>query len=157
MEMLVVLVISALTIAISYTVLNIIGKGIVNHKYYLDQFTNYSIMYKVMHHDVFKAQEIKKEKDGFSVINDNNKIFYEINKEYIVRKSSSLDTFKINTNSVLLLYDTITVNNDNEIINKVLIDVALLKSISCPIVLYKYYDAKKRIENDSVYVLKYGY
>ncbi len=91
--MLVVMLISALSITITYTCYTIFSNHYLSYKKNSDELANYILFDKLMTKDVSMCRKIEKTTLGITCIYKKERIDYEFYDTYIVRKCTIVDTF----------------------------------------------------------------
>ncbi len=94
-EMLVVMLISSLSIGITYTCYTIFSNHYLSYKKRSDELANYILLDKLMTKDVSVSAKVEKTSLGMNCISKNGTIGYEFYDQYILRRSTIVDTFYV--------------------------------------------------------------
>lgn len=93
--MLVVMLISSLSITITYTCYTIFSNHYLSYKKRSDELANYILLDKLLAKDVSSSSRVEKTGLGMNCISKKENIGYEFYDQYVLRRSTIVDTFYI--------------------------------------------------------------
>jgi hypothetical protein len=96
-ELLVVMIISSLSIGITYTCYTIFSGHYLSFKKRSDELANYILLDKLLTKDISASKKVGKTSDGINCVLQKKNIQYEFYDTYILRKDLIVDTFPILT------------------------------------------------------------
>lgn len=114
MEMTVAMLISAIVIGITYAIYNIVVGSYTSFNNKNNKMAVVLRVDELLQKDISNADKIIKNQQGFLLARDSEKIYYEIQPNFIVRINSVTDTFKIQTDSLKIRFETIPLVETNE-------------------------------------------
>ncbi|MDF2456907.1 MAG: hypothetical protein K0R51_2900 [Cytophagaceae bacterium] len=95
-EMLVVMLISAVSIGITYTTYRIFANQYISYKRNSETIAQYVTLDRLLATDFLKADKVLKTSDGILVKMQTKEVNYKMNEEYVLRYDHSLiDTFRV--------------------------------------------------------------
>jgi hypothetical protein len=94
-EMLVVMLISSLSIGITYTCYTIFSNHYLTYKKSSDELANYILLDKLLTKDISASKKTEKTPEGICCIFQKENICYEFYDSYILRKGIDTDTFSM--------------------------------------------------------------
>jgi hypothetical protein len=94
-EMLVVMLISALSIGITYTCYMIFSNHYTQYKKNSDELAEYILADRLLTKDIASSRYVRKTIDGIVCEYKKEKIYYDFSENAVVRKSTIIDTFHI--------------------------------------------------------------
>lgn len=96
-EMLVVMLISAISIGITYTTYRIFANQYLTYKHNAEDIAQYVVLDRLLSTDFLKSDKVLKTGDGLLIQSKLKEVHYEFREEYVLRRDQSLvDTFKVN-------------------------------------------------------------
>jgi len=109
MEVTIAMLLAAIVIAITYTVYTI---GVKSYGSYTVKNSNMATLIRLdelLQKDFEKAEAINKTGTGISCANDGRVVSYEFIPEGVIRSSGITDTFKVNVETINLLFEHVPV------------------------------------------------
>lgn len=94
-EMLVVMLISAMSIVITYTCYSIFSNHYLSYKKNSDVLANYILFDKLVTKDISACSKVVKTQEGMVCEFKQNAVYYEFSPTYVIRRSTIIDTFHI--------------------------------------------------------------
>jgi prepilin-type N-terminal cleavage/methylation domain-containing protein len=105
-EMLVVMLISAISIGVTYTTYRIFARQYLTYKHNSEDIAQYVLLDRLLSTDFLKSDKVLKTGDGLLIQLKLREVRYEFGEEYILRRDQSLvDTFKIQPTGVSYWWD----------------------------------------------------
>ncbi len=93
MEMLVVMLVSSLTITISYTCYTIFSNHYLQYKKNSDELAQYILLDKLLTKDISASKMINRSSEGIECIKRVERIQYKFLPNYVLRRGAITDTF----------------------------------------------------------------
>ncbi len=150
-EMMVVMLISALSIGIAYTCYTIFSNHYLSYKKRSDELAAYVLLDKLLTKDISVSKKVEKTTEGINCVLKKETIKYEFYNGYILRRSTILDTFRIETTATPVCKRVGLVEN----IPGALIDEMSMEALYKGEKLYFYY--KKRYGADVLMSMEDAY
>jgi len=106
MEVTIAMLVTAIVIGITYTAYTIISKSFIDFKAKNEDIALLTRIDQVMKRDFDRAVMIEADNTGIEMINNNKlPVHYEITSTYIVRKTITADTFKVQIQDIKVLFE----------------------------------------------------
>jgi hypothetical protein len=102
-EMLVVMMISTMSIVITYTCYTIFSNHYLSYKKRSDELATHVVFDRLFAKDISTAKAVQKTAEGVACISKKERIQYEFYEDYILRRGTMPDTFKIRSSSQVSL------------------------------------------------------
>jgi prepilin-type N-terminal cleavage/methylation domain-containing protein len=112
MEVTVAMLISAVVIGITYTSYSIIVKYYASYNKKNTAVGELATVDHLLRRDFDKADSIQTDTAGVVFYENEQKVKYEFNPNFIVRKAAGIDTFKVDTKTLSLLFEGVPVNDE---------------------------------------------
>jgi len=151
MEVTITMLISAVLIGIAYTSYSIIIKS---YNSFNDKNTKLAVLYNFDHllrRDFDQATNIAKKEAGIDIKKDSVIITYQFYPEFVTRKSTRIDTFKVQTDGLIANFENTPVmglagSGDTERVDELLFNVQFEKE-KIPYHYTKIYSSENLVEN----------
>jgi len=152
LELLVVLIISAIVIDLGISVYQIAFKGFSSYRKINKKINEVSLLNSLLYSDVTKSIKIQKASNGVDLINSNDRIVsYLIEENWITRRQDSItDTFYLSIEKVELKFKDEEVNEIEKPIDEIYFETKILKKSEL-------FHFKKEYDNYSLMVFEQLY
>jgi len=134
--MLVVMLVSSLSIGISYTCYTLFSNHYLQYKKNSDELADYILVDKLLTRDISEAKKVTRQPNGIVCIKRKESIQYDFTSSYVLRRGIVVDTFFVKESSPLVCKRKGQLEN----IPEALIDEIELEVVYKEEKLYFYYD-----------------
>lgn len=111
MEMLVVMLVSSLTITISYTCYAIFSNHYLQYKKNADELSRYILLDKLLTKDISASKSVIRTSEGIECVKKEERIQYEFLPAYVLRRGTLTDTFFVTEETPMVFKNQGTLEN----------------------------------------------
>lgn len=115
MEVTIAMLLSALVIGISYTVFSLVTRTYRTYQLKHQEMANVLRLDELLQMDFGRAEVVLKDTDGIALKNSNRVIKYSFYPDYVLRRGITVDTFRVKTDSITMLFESKALNGLNDI------------------------------------------
>jgi Tfp pilus assembly protein PilE len=112
MEVVITMLLAAIVMGITYRAYEIISKSYLSYQQKNDEIAELVQLDKLIRRDFERAGEIRKTPDGLALTSAQQSIQYEFEPDYIIRRSTIIDTFQVQVSDVNMRFEKQLVTDD---------------------------------------------
>ncbi len=152
MEISIVMLISAIVIGIAYTAFNIINQSYRSFQHKNENIAVLIRLDELLKKDFSRANTISKTTNGIFVKTGPDSVIYEFERDFTVRTSTIIDTFKLNVQDVVTTFETSPITAISPVTEQNRIDELnfsiLFENEKIPYYYHKQYSSANLIERN---------
>lgn len=111
MEVTIAMLLSAIVIGLTYTVFSLVTRSYQSYQSRHREMATVLSLDGLLRRDFDRAELILKDTDGIVLANQNNLIKYRFYPDYVLRKGTAIDTFRLKTDSIAMSFEGKTIDS----------------------------------------------